>query len=136
MLSSQSKTRGSSIIMLIRYLFVGMWNTLFGFGLFYLFLNIFGDENYRYAIILSFVAANLQSHFTQRFFVWKSKQRYWTELFRFFLGALFILALNLITLTVLVEKLKFPIIESQFVLTIFITLINFLIQRTIVYRIK
>ncbi len=122
--------------MLIRYLFVGIWNTLFGFGVFYLFLKFLGDKNYHYAIILAFVAANLQSHLTQRLLVWKSKQRYLTELFRFFLGALLILALNLITLTVLVDKLKFPIIESQFVLTIFMTLINFLIQKTMVYKIK
>jgi putative flippase GtrA len=122
--------------MLIRYLFVGIWNTLFGFGVFYLFLKFLGDKNYHYAIILAFVAANLQSHLTQRLLVWKSKQRYLIELFRFFLGALLILALNLITLTVLVDKLKFPIIESQFVLTIFMTLINFLIQKTMVYKIK
>lgn len=122
--------------MLIRYLFVGMWNTLFGFGIFYLFLKFLGVENYRYAIILAFVAANLQSHLTQRLLVWKSKQRYWTELIRFFFGALLILGLNLITLTVLVDKLKFPIVESQFVLTIFIALINFLIQKTMIYKIK
>jgi putative flippase GtrA len=122
--------------MLIRYIIVGLWNTLFGFGMFYLFLMFLGDENYRYAIILAFAAANLQSHLTQRLLVWKSKQRYWTELIRFFLGALLILALNLITLTVLVDILKFPIIESQFVLTIFITVINFLVQKTMVYRIK
>lgn len=122
--------------MLIRYLFVGMWNTLFGFGMFYLFLKFLGVENYRYAIILAFVAANLQSHLTQRLLVWKSKQRYWTELIRFFFGALLILGLNLITLTVLVDKLKFPIVESQFVLTIFIALINFLIQKTMIYKIK
>lgn len=122
--------------MLIRYLFVGMWNTLFGFGMFYLFLKFLGDENYRYAIILAFVASNLQSHLTQRLLVWKSKQRYWTELFRYFLGALFILAVNLITLTILVDNLKFPIVESQFVLTIFITLVNFLIQKKMVYKIK
>jgi putative flippase GtrA len=122
--------------MLIRYLFVGTWNTLFGFGVFYLLLKFLGDENYRYTLVLAFVLANLQSHLTQRLFVWKSKQRYWTELFRFILGALLVLALNLFTLTILVDKLKFPIIESQLVLTIVITLINFLIQKTMVYKIK
>ena len=118
-----------------RYLVVGVWNTIFGIGVFYLLLKFLIGVDYRLILFISFVVANLQSHFTQRALVWRSKERYLPEVIRFFVGAVGIFVINLSLLTFLVEILGYETFESQVVLTLFLTIANYFFQKHAVFKI-
>ena len=97
-------------------------------------LKILSDEGYKLALFISFVLANLHSHWTQRVIVWRSKENYFSELIRFFSGAIAIFVLNLILLTLLVEVLKYTTFKSQVFLTLLLTVLNYFFQKHAVFR--
>lgn len=117
-----------------RYLIVGVWNTIFGIGVFYLLLEFLIRVDYRLILFISFVAANLQSHLTQRALVWRSKERYIPEVVRFFVGAIGIFVINLSLLTFLVEFLGYETFKSQVVLTLVLTIANYFFQKHAVFK--
>ena len=67
-----------------RYVVVGAWNTAFGLALFtILYLALGSSLGYIAVLTVAQVIAVVQSHATQRLFVWKSAGPYWPELLRF-----------------------------------------------------
>ncbi len=117
-----------------RYLIVGLWNTIFGIGVFYLLLKSFIGPDYRLILFISFVLANLQSHLTQRTLVWRSEERYFAELTRFIAGAIGIFIINLLLLTFLVDFLSYATFESQVFLTLLLTILNYFFQKHAVFK--
>jgi putative flippase GtrA len=118
----------------VRYVVIGLWNTLFGIGTFFFLWRITNESNYRLVLFLSFCLSNFQSHFTQRFFVWKSKNRYIPELRRFFVSAIGFFILNLLLLTFLVEVFKHPPFEVQVFLTFAIVVLSYFFQKYAVFK--
>jgi len=102
--------------------------------LFYIFLQLLVNVQYQVVLCLCFIIANLQSHFTQRFLVWKSENSYHLELMRFIAGAVGMFLLNLLTLTFLVEILGFPMFQSQVFLTIVLAMLNYFFQKNAVFK--
>jgi putative flippase GtrA len=119
----------------IRYLMAGVWNTIFGIGIFYLLLKFLIGVDYRLIFFISFVLANLQSHLTQRTLVWRSEAHYFAELVRFFVGASGILIINLLLLTYLVDFMDYPTFESQVFLTLILTIMNYFLQKHAVFKV-
>lgn len=117
-----------------RYLFVGLLNTFFSVTLFYVLLQVLQNLQYQLILLICFFIANLESHFTQRTLVWKSANPYFTELARFFLGAIGMFFVNLTLLTFLVDFLGYRTFESQVFLVCFITVLNYLFQKHAVFR--
>ena len=117
-----------------KYLFVGVLNTLFSVTLFYILLQLLQNVQYQVVLCACFIIANLQSHFTQRFLVWKSKNSYHLELMRFFAGAIGVFLLNVLILTFFVEILGFPTFRSQVFLTIVFTVLNYFFQKNAVFK--
>jgi putative flippase GtrA len=117
-----------------RYLIVGVWNTIFGIGIFYLLLKFLIGVDYRIILFISFVLANLQSHFTQRAIVWRSDEQYLSELARFFMGAVGIFVINLLLLTFLVEFFGYKTFETQVFLTFLLTILNYFFQKHTVFK--
>ncbi len=115
---------------------MGVWNTIFGIGIFYLLLNFVIGVDYRIILLISFVIANLQSHLTQRSLVWNSKEQYVRELIRFFMGAMGIFVTNLLLLTFLVDFLGYETFESQVFLTLVLTVVNYFFQKHAVFKAK
>ena len=113
---------------------MGLWNTIFGIGVFYLLLNSFIGADYRIILFISFVLANLQSHLTQRTLVWRSEEHYFAELTRFFVGAIGIFIINLLLLTFFVGFLGYATFESQVFLTLLLTILNYFFQKHTVFR--
>ena len=118
----------------LRYLIVGIWNTFFGIGIFYLLLKLFAGTDYQTLLFICFIIANLQSHFTQRVLVWKSEEYFFSELTRFFTGATGSFFINLLLLTISVDFLGYSIFLSQVVLMIVITLLNYFFQKHVVFK--
>ena len=117
-----------------KYLFVGALNTLFSVILFYILLQLLQNVQYQVVLFACFVIANLQSHFTQRSLVWKSRNPYHLELMRFLAGAIGIFLLNVLILTFLVEILGFPTFQSQVFLTIALAVLNYFFQKNAVFK--
>jgi putative flippase GtrA len=113
---------------------VGVWNTIFGIGIFYLLLKFLIGVDYRLILFISFVLANLQSHLTQRALVWRSTERYVRELLRFFVGAVGIFVVNLLILTLMVDFLGYETFESQVLLTLVLTIANYFFQKHAVFK--
>ena len=66
----------------IKYLIVGGWNTLFGLGLYYLFLFFtqkYSDYSYLLAGPISSELAIIQSFLAYKFLIFKTKGNYITE---------------------------------------------------------
>jgi putative flippase GtrA len=117
-----------------RYLIVGLWNTIFGIGVFYLLLKILIGVDYKLILFICFVLANLQSHLTQRTAVWRSEEPYLAELIRFFGGAIGFFIINLLLLTFLVDYLGYATFESQVILTLLLTILNYFFQKHAVFK--
>ena len=128
--------RGGYILIKFRYLTVGIWNTFFGIGIFYLLLKLLSEVDYQLLLFVCFIVANLQSHFMQRVFVWKSEEFYFAELTRFFAGAIGVFLINLFLLTFSVDFLGYPTFLSQIVLTIVLTVLNYFFQKHAVFKSK
>ena len=116
------------------YLIVGLLNTCFSVTLFYVLLQILQSVQYQLVLFICFVIANLQSHFTQRFLVWKSTNPYFSELMRFFSCAIGIFVVNLVLLSLLVEFLGYETFESQVSLTLLLTILNYFFQKHAVFK--
>ncbi len=120
----------------IRFLVVGVWNTIFGLSLFYLLLKITPELNYFMILISSFIISTLQSHLSQRNFVWHSSAPYLYELMKFFWGTLGSFIINLACLPVLVEYLQFPVYPSQVLVVFLLTIFSFIYQKNIVFGVN
>jgi len=117
----------------ISFLVVGVWNTIFGLSLFYLLLKIIPELNYFIILTSSFIISTLQSHFSQRSFVWRSSGPYLYELMKFFWGTFGSFIFNLACLPVLVEYLHFPVYLSQVLIVFLLTIFSFFYQKNIVF---
>jgi len=124
------------ILIQFRYLIVGLWNTIFGIAIFYLLLKFLIGTDYRLILFVSFVLANLQSHLTQRVLVWRSQERYFAELIRFFAGAVGVFVINLFLLTFLVDYLGYATFESQVFLTLLLTILNYFFQKHDIFKVR
>jgi len=118
----------------VRYLVVGSWNTLFAILVFYLFTKFIPHLNYQIILLLSFLIASAQSHFTQRHFVWLSSQAYASEFLKFIAGTFLFYLINASLLPLLVEGFDFPVFESQLCLTPFLLFASYLLQHKFVFK--
>ena len=120
----------------ISFLAVGVWNTIFGLSLFYLLLKFIPELNYFVILASSFITSTVQSHFSQRNFVWRSSAPYLYELMKFFWGTLGSFIINLACLPILVEYLQFPIFLSQVLIVLLLTILSYLYQKHLVFGVN
>ncbi len=97
----------------LRFLLVGLVNTLFGFGLFALLIFGFGDSSYLMAAIVSHIAATTVSFLLNRTVVFRRSGPVIPDFVRFQVTYVVVLGINLVLLTVLVEIAGWPILLSQ-----------------------
>lgn len=119
----------------LRYLLVGGWNTLFGYGIFaglYLILN--EDLSYLLIAVMSHFLAVTQSFITQRRFVFCSGQPWAGEYMRFHIAHLGSLLAGLIALRLLVETIGVPPLLAQAVATVLITVLSYFLHLHFTFR--
>jgi len=113
-----------------RYLIVGAWNTLFGIALFAVLLKYF-ENGLGYIGVLSVATpvAVVQSHLSQRIFVWKSNAEYKSELLRFGLVYFAQYLSNLALLFVAVDIFHFDVLASQVSIAIGLVAVTFIVNK-------
>lgn len=123
------------VLQKLKFILVGVVNTLFGFIFFTLIYFLLENKVSQYLIT---IAANLIStafsHFTQRKIVWRSTKPYLVELFRFSVGYAFILVLNLLLLFFATDVLKYPVLFSQYVIGSVLVVGMYLIQKIYIFK--
>ena len=72
----------------------------------------------------------------QRTFVWKSKDPYIQEIFRFLVSAVTISLLNFLLLVLFVEVLDYQVFETQVTIALAITSLNFFLQKRLVFNLE
>ncbi len=119
----------------VRYLLVGVFNTLFGFLLFTgLYFLLFERIHYINVLLITQIIAVVFSHFMQRKFVWQSAKSYAKELAKF--GATYLVAsiANILLLTAAVEYLEFSTLYSQYAIGFALIVTTYFFQKHWVFR--
>lgn len=119
----------------LRYLAVGAWNTLFGYGLFALLQLTLGHEiSYMVLIVASTLVAILNAFLMYRTLVFKVRGHFFTDLWRFSLVYLVALAINLIVLPLLVAGAHVPVLMAQAFIVGGTVVASFLAHRDFSFR--
>jgi putative flippase GtrA len=119
----------------LRYVVVGAWNTLFGYGLFAL-LQLTLGHHVSYLILLTFstAVAILNAYVMYRWLVFKVEGHWWRDLGRFSLVYLVAYGVNLIVLPFLVEVFGLPVLLAQALVVGGTVLASFLAHRHFSFR--
>lgn len=119
----------------IRFLIIGIWNTLFGLAAFALAdVTIGRTAGYVGSLTVMFAVAIPQAHLAQRLWVWGNNGPYLPELFRFSWVYLVAYVANLILLAFAVEVLKSATLPSQVVISGLIAVATYVIHRSWTFR--
>lgn len=103
--------------------FVGLLNTLVGYGCFYIFLLL--HFNYLLALTLSHIIGVTHSFFWNKFWTFKSKTKNISELLKFITVYTLVYIINFLLLFILVQKLKWNPKIAQLLILFIITIISF-----------
>lgn len=103
----------------IRYLFIGGWNTLFGYLVFAgLYVELKHQLHYILIFTLSYVVSITNAYICYKLLVFRTKGNYLREYFRFYLVYASSFIINLGMLPLLVELLKLRLLIAQAILTL------------------
>ena len=109
---------------LLRFSLIGILNFIVNYSIYLLFLYL--NFYYFWALILSNIIVIFHSYFWNRFWTFKSKDKYLKEISKFFMVYMLSFLLNLILLALLVEVFNLKPGTAQLIPLILITMINFL----------
>ena len=121
---------------LIRYLVVGIWNTLFGVILLYTLFFLFNKKYYEYELFTTYVLGTAQSYSTQRLLVWKSSASRQSEFTRFAFASILQYVLNAVMLFFAVHVLKIDVNYAAFPITIIVACLFYFVSRKLVFKIQ
>lgn len=111
----------------IRFILVGGFNTVFGFAMFTLLHILLSSIlHYLITLIISNFIATLVAFLMLKFFVFQTQGNYLKEFIRCYITYLTILILNALLLYVSVDYLNYPIVLTQFCITIVLVIISYL----------
>ena len=133
--SPQARAEPASGAVKTRFLFIGVWNTLFGLAAFALANATIGrTAGYVVSVTLMFAVAIPQAHLAQRLWVWRSHAPYLPELIRFSWVFVVAYVANLILLAFAVEILNTATLPSQVVISGLIAVATYVIHRSWTFR--
>lgn len=119
----------------LRYLIIGGWNTVFGYGIFAgLYFWLEGFIHYLVILSISYVLSITNAYIGYKLFVFKTRGNILREYFRFYLvyGVSFIF--NLATLPLFVETLRFNMYVAQAIVTLITILGSYLLHKNFSFK--
>ena len=119
-----------------RYLLVGLWNSVFGVGIFLILSLSFPKLSDSLILLIAYVVSIVQAHFMQRKFVWSSNERYFQELVRFSGAYISQFVANLVLLQVFVRFVGLNRSVSQVIIVLILTVVMFFVNKNGVFRAK
>lgn len=118
---------------LLFYLFIGVLNTLVGFGIIFTLMYLGNDPTI--SNLIGYICGIIFSYFMNKSFTFKSKNKSKLEFIRFIIAMLISYFLNLLTLKLALNSSVNPYI-SQIIAGFIYTVSGFLISRFWVFKIK
>jgi len=119
-----------------RYLLVGLWNSVFGVGIFLILSQSFPKLSDSLILLIAYVVSIVQAHFMQRKFVWSSKERYFQELVRFSGAYISQFIANLVLLQIFVRFVGLNRSVSQVIIVLILTVVMYFVNKNGVFRAK
>ena len=119
-----------------RYLLVGLWNSVFGVGIFLILSQSFQKLSDSLILLIAYVVSIVQAHFMQRKFVWSSNERYFQELVRFSGAYISQFVANLVLLQIFVRFIGLNRSVSQVIIVLILTVVMFFVNKNGVFRAK
>jgi putative flippase GtrA len=121
----------------IRYLIIGGWNTVFGYGVFVALYFWFTESIHYLAILsISYILSITNAYIGYKLFVFRTKGNFLREYFRFYIvyGASFLF--NLAALPLFVEVLNLNMYVAQAIVTIITILGSYVLHKNFSFRDK
>jgi len=119
----------------LRYLVVGAWNTVAGYGIFALLYLAVGERiDYMVIAVVSHILAVTQSFVMQRRIVFRSQSNAWAEYLRFHIAHLGSLGLGLILLPLFVEVTGLDPLIAQAIATAIVVFASYFVHRHFTFR--
>lgn len=116
-----------------RYIVVGVWNTVFGTATFLLVsILLFSWPTYL-VLLLSYLISIVQSHFSQRYFVWVSTMPYMRELMRFAGGYILQFLINVVLLEIGVKLFSLNRNSCQVSIAVMLVFFSFFLNKKFVF---
>jgi putative flippase GtrA len=115
---------------------VGIWNTLFGISIFFVFSNFLPSWPNYMILLMSYPVSITQSHFSQRNFVWASGNTYIHELMKFSAGYWLQFILNLLLLEIGVKVFSLDRNICQVFITLLLIIFSFFVNKNYVFAEK
>ena len=119
-----------------RYLLVGLWNSVFGVGIFLILSLSFPKLSDSLILLIAYAVSIVQAHFMQRKFVWSSNERYFQELVRFSGAYISQFVANLVLLQIFVRFVGLNRSVSQVIIVLILTVVMFFVNKNGVFRAK
>ena len=119
-----------------RYLLVGIWNSVFGVGIFLILSLSLPELSDSLILLISYLVSIVQAHFMQRKFVWSSTERYFQELVRFSGAYISQFVANLVLLQIFVRFIGLNRSVSQVIIVLLLTVGMFFVNKNGVFRVK
>jgi len=119
----------------LRYLAIGVWNTMFAYIAFATLYILFQDRVHY--LVISFgahVLAVINAFLCQRIFVFRSSGRWFPAFVRFNIVQSFALAWGFAGLLLMVELLHFKPLPSQLIITTLALMTNYLLHRNFSFK--
>lgn len=119
----------------IRYLIIGGWNTLFGYGVFAgLYFWFAASIHYLVILSISYLLSITNAYIGYKFFVFRTKGNILREYFRFYIvyGAAFFV--NLAILPVFIEMLHFNMYVSQAIVTVMTIIGSYILHKNFSFK--
>jgi glycosyltransferase involved in cell wall biosynthesis len=121
----------------IRYLFVGGWNTLFGYLSFVFFYWLLAEnmgQSSATALVVSYIPAILNAYFGYRIFVFRSRNKFIKEFPRFSIVYVVALAINILVFPWIMNTLRLNPYLSQALFTVALVIGTYIVNRTFSFR--
>jgi putative flippase GtrA len=119
----------------IRYLIIGGWNTIFGYGVFAaLYFWLEGLIHYLIILSISYVLSITNAYIGYKLFVFKTRGNILREYFRFYIvyGVSFLF--NLASLPLFIEILKLNMYVAQAIVTIITILGSYMLHKNFSFK--
>ena len=117
------------------YLVVGVWNTLFGYGVWALMQFLLQDYLYYLVIlVIAWPFSVTNAYFCYRHLVFHSKGKVWRELPRFSLVYVIMLVAGLVMLPILVHTLPYNLYVIQALFTAVVVVLSYLSHKYFSFR--
>ncbi|MFZ2267942.1 MAG: GtrA family protein [Azonexus sp.] len=119
----------------LRYLTVGAWNTVAGYGIFAgLYLTFDQHIGYMIIAVLAHIAAVSQSFITHRLIVFRSSQNWHAEYVRFHLAHLGWFCVGISALPIMVEGLHLSPLVAQAAITVVVVIASYFVHQHFTFR--